>query len=72
MVKFWVGPLQPFSDGVTTILPVVWLPTLAAVKEISPVPLAPRPMAVLEFVHEKVGFPVPENDTSTMSLAQTA
>jgi len=38
--------------GVTTIVPVIWVvPAFVAVKEISPVPEAARPIAALVFVH---------------------
>ena len=50
MVKFCRGPVQPFSMGVTDKLPVMGAPTFAAIKLMLPVPLAPRPMAMLEFV----------------------
>lgn len=71
MVKLWLGPGHPLALGVTVMLPVVGLVTLAAVKEISPEPLGPRPMDVLEFVQLKFGFPVPLKITSTGWPAHT-
>ena len=71
IVKFWATPGQPFPLGVTIRFPVVGLPTLAAVKLILPLPLAPRPMATLEFVQLKLGFPVPLKLTTTIALEHT-
>ncbi len=51
-------------------MPVVTAATLNAVKPMSPVPLAPSPVAVLLFVHEKVAPGVPENTTATGLPAQ--
>lgn len=50
------APVQPFALGVTVIVPdIAVVPALVAVKlGILPVPLAPRPIAVLEFVHANV------------------
>ena len=46
-------PAQPPTVGVTVMVPLIGVePELVAVKEGTfPLPLAPRPMAVLEFVH---------------------
>lgn len=71
MVKFCGMPGQPFSVGITVKLPVVGAPTLAAVKLMLPVPLAPSPMAVLEFVQINVGLTVPLKGTVTMAPEQT-
>lgn len=53
------GPTQPAAVGVmVTVAKIAVAPVLVAVNEgMSPVPLAPRPIAVLLFVHAKV---VPE------------
>ena len=52
MVKETGVPGQPLAVGVTSIIPLIAVfPVLVAVNEaISPVPLAPNPMAVLSFV----------------------
>ena len=49
MVKFCAAPGHPFANGVTVIVAVTGaLVVLIAVNDgISPVPLAPRPIAVL-------------------------
>ena len=70
-VNVWEGPTQPFSEGVTVMVPVVVDTTLEAVKLISPEPLAPKPMLVFEFVQLNVGFPVPTKPTDTWFPAQT-
>jgi len=48
------APVHPLALGVTVIVPdIAVVPALVAVKlGMFPVPLAPRPIAVLEFVHE--------------------
>lgn len=71
MVKFCWVPVQPFAAGVTVKLPVVGAPTLAAIKLMFPVPLAPSPIAILEFVQLKIGFPVPLKGTVTVAPEQT-
>lgn len=70
IVKFWVTMQLP-TEAVTAILPVVLTGTFAAVNEIFPVPLAPNPIAGLEFVQEITGLPVLEKKTSTCSPEQT-
>jgi len=52
IVNIWAVPAQLFADGVTVIVDVIAaLVLLVAVKEaILPLPLAPRPIAVLLFV----------------------
>ena len=52
MVKETGVPGQPFAVGVTSIVPVigVFVAFVAVNEAISPVPLAPNPMAVLSFV----------------------
>ena len=50
MVNTWGVPVQPFSEGVTVMVPVVGLGTAAAVKLRLPVPDASSPIAVLLFV----------------------
>ena len=49
-------PVQPESVGVTVMVDVIGLvPVLVAVNAgVFPVPLAAKPMVVLEFVHAKV------------------
>lgn len=72
MVNVWFGPIHPASLGVTVTVPMVCEVTFAAVKLMSPMPLAPSPMAVLLFVQLKSGLPDMEvNMTSTGSPAQT-
>ena len=71
MVKVCAGPGQPASVGVTVMVPVVVEATFAALKEISPVPFAAKPMAVLLLVQLKTGLTLPEKMTSTGSPAQT-
>ena len=54
------GQLLPafVKVGVTTIVPVIGaVPVLVAVNEISPLPVAGSPMAVIELVHEYVVVP---------------
>lgn len=63
IVKFWLGPGHPFSDGVTVMVPVVGVATMAAVKLRSPIPFAGNPMAGFEFVQVYVGLPVPIKGT---------
>ena len=71
-VKFCAVPLQPFWDGVTTRLPINGVvPALMPVKLIFPMPVAPSPMAVLEFVQLKVAPLVPLKFTATVVPAQT-
>jgi hypothetical protein len=56
-VKLITVPEHPFKVGVTFIVPVIFAPVPFAGAfhpEIFPVPLAPNPIAVLEFVHEYV------------------
>ncbi len=67
----YANPLSPPS-GVTVIVAVSGMVTLADRMWISPVPLAGRPIAGLSFVQEKVGLPVPENSTWIESPTQTA
>ena len=65
MVKLWLGPIQPFSEGVTMTVPITQgVGSESAIKLISPVPLASKPIAVFEFVQLNVGFGVPENNTA--------
>lgn len=56
MVKLMLGPVQPLAEGTTVMLPTMGVvPVLVAVKEgMFPLPPAPRPMAVLSLVQEKV------------------
>lgn len=68
-------PVQLLFDGVTVIVAVIGdVLRLIAVKEGAlPVPPAPRPIAVFEFVHEKVapaGLLV-KFVAATLSLLQT-
>ena len=56
------------ATGVTVMVPT---PTPPAVKLILPVPLAPRPMAVLLFTQLNVGLLVPEKVTLTAVPVQT-
>ena len=65
-------PGHPLAFGVTVMVPVWVVATLAAVKLISPLPEAPRPMAGLELVQFRVGLPVATKLTATGSPAQTA
>ena len=56
MVNVFVGPTQevpPYVNvGVTTIVPRIGsVVVLVAVKEIFPVPVAPKPISVFVFVH---------------------
>ena len=59
IVNVWAVPGHPSNEGVTVIVAVTGaVPVFVAVKEgILPVPLAPRPMLVLLFDHEKVDVP---------------
>ncbi len=70
MTKFCGVPVQPPRLGVTLMFPVVTTPTLAALKAMFPVPLAPKPMAVLLFVQAKVAPEVPVNVVATGLPAQ--
>lgn len=57
VIVYVIGePVQPEAEGVTVIVAVIVLvPAFVAVKaEIVPDPLAPSPIAVLEFVHANV------------------
>lgn len=72
MTKLCAVPMQPPRLGVTLTVPVVSTPTLAAVKAILPVPLVPRPMAVLLFVQAKVAPEVPVNVVATGLPAQAS
>ncbi len=56
MVKFAGTPGQPFNDGtmVTTAVIVAPLLLVAVNEGMFPVPDAPRPMAVLLLLHEKM------------------
>lgn len=71
IVKFCVEPEQPDSEGVTDKFASVGAPTFAAVKLISPMPLAPNPMAVLALVQSKVAPAVPVKLTITAAPAQS-
>ncbi len=71
MVKFCVAPAQPIDVGVTAILASVGALTLAAVKLMLPVPVAPSPMVVFELVQSKAGAPVPVKLTVTGAPAHT-
>ena len=51
IVKVWAGPAQG-PEGVTVIVPVCVVATLAAVKFRSPEPEAGRPMAGLVLIQE--------------------
>ena len=51
MVNATAGPVQPAWEGVTKIVAVCGAATTAEVKLRLPTPAAPRPMAVLSFVH---------------------
>jgi len=56
IVKLMGVPGHPLSDGVTIIVPVIFAPVLFAGAfqlGIFPVPLVAKPIAALEFVHEK-------------------
>lgn len=65
-------PIQPFSEGVTTILAIRGEnPVLVLVKLIFPAPLAPSPMAVFEFVQSNDAPLVPLNTTATAVPTQT-
>ena len=70
-VKFWGAPVHPLATGVTVMLPVVLAATLAAVKPMFPLPVAPKPMAVLLFVQLNAGPPLPLKTTSTCSPLHT-
>ena len=70
-VKFSVAPVHPAKDGVTVKFVRVGPPTLAAVKLILPIPVAPNPMAMLEFVQSKVAPAMPLKVTATMAPAHT-
>lgn len=71
IVKFSVAPVQPAKEGVTAKLARVGVPTLAAVKLMSPIPEAPSPIAVFVFVQSKVAPAVPLNVTATIVPAHT-
>lgn len=71
MVKFCGRPVQPFPEGVTVRLPVTGTATVEAVKLMSPRPVEPRPIAILEFVQLKLGFPVPVKSTFTCAPEHT-
>ena len=62
-------PLQLFADGVTVMVDVIAaLVLLAAVNDaILPLPLAPRPIAVLLFV-QLYDVPVPLNVTTVVDV----
>jgi hypothetical protein len=64
-------PGQPLADGVTVIVAVMGdeVPLVAVKDGTLPVPDAPRPMAVLEFVHAKV---VPDTGPVGTVAATTA
>ena len=49
MVNICGVPTQPARAGVTVMVPVVGLVTLAALKLMLPLPVVPSPMAVLLF-----------------------
>ena len=53
MVNVITGPVHPFADGVTVIVPEIGTaPGLVATNDgIFPVPLAPSPIAMLVLVH---------------------
>ena len=65
MLKFWAAPTHPCALGVTVRLASSVALTLAAVKLISPVPVAPNPMLMLLFVQLKFVPAVPVNATFT-------
>ena len=69
ITKLVDGPEQLFADGVTVIVAVIAaLVLLVAVKEaILPLPLAPRPIAVLLFV-QLYDVPVPLNVTAVVDI----
>ncbi len=50
MVNVCGVPVQPFSEGVTVMVPVCGVAGFAEVKLMFPLPAAPRPIAVLLFV----------------------
>jgi hypothetical protein len=56
MVNVILGPVHPFADGVTVIVPTIGTaPGLVATNDgMFPVPLAPSPIAGLLLVHVKV------------------
>jgi hypothetical protein len=57
IIKVCAAPLHPFANGITETVPVTGVvPVLAAENEgmLLPVPLAPSPIPVFVFVHEKV------------------
>ena len=70
MLNDCVCPIQLFSMGVTLIPAVSGVAVLAAVKLISPLPLAANPMAVLSFDQLNVGLTVPEKLRLTAVPAQ--
>ena len=57
MVNTCGVPVQPFSEGVTVMVVVVGLDTLAAVKLMLPEPVAGNPMPGLLLVQLSIGFP---------------
>lgn len=72
ILKFWGVPGQPFKVGVTTKLPINWvLPVFIVVKLISPLPVAAKPMPVLEFVQFIVAEEVPIKFTVAIAPAHT-
>lgn len=70
MVKVVAIPIQLPRAGVTVMVAVCWLVTVAPVKLISPVPEAAKPMAVLELFHEKVAPVLPEKFETMLAPPQ--
>lgn len=70
MVNVTAAPVQVPITGVTVMVATCCVVTPAAVKLRLPLPLATRPIAVLEFVQLNVAPAVPENETLTAVLAQ--
>ena len=72
MLKFCTVPGQVFNNGVTlTFANKVDAPELVLIKLMSPVPLAPRPTLVLEFVQLNTAPAVPAKLTTTGTPGQT-